>query len=171
MLLRPTLVVAPGVALRSRPLPAVGAGLIVWLVQFVLVVLLIILAALVGQLAASLGGAFLAPLALVVLAIVAALLLAQVWVAMAIGSWLASRTSQLRPWLAYAVGALLWVLLLSVLSFISGVLGGILFFVAWILGLGAIALYVVDTRRRETLSVTQPPAGGPYDPATVSHGS
>jgi len=156
MLLRPTAVVLPGAELRTRPLMSLGAGLAMWAGQFLVLILLIALAALMGQLAPSLGGAFLAPFFLVLLAILAALLLSQVWVAMAIGGWLGSRTSELSQWLAYAIGAVVWVLLLAVLGFISGALGGLAFLAGWILGLGAVTLYVIDARRRDRLTPTAP---------------
>jgi cytoskeletal protein CcmA (bactofilin family) len=160
MLLRPAAVVLPGAQLRTRPLVSLGAGLAMWIAQFLVLMVLVILAALVGQLASSLGGAFLAPFALALLAIIAAVLLAQVWVSMAIGDWLAGRSARrttalsLSPWLAYALGATLWVLLLTVLGYIAGALGGLVFLAGWIVGLGAVTLYVIDTRRRESYAQT-----------------
>jgi cytoskeletal protein CcmA (bactofilin family) len=157
MLIRPTMVVLPGVVLRTRPLMSVVAGLAMWLGQFLILIVLAALAAVAAQLAASLGGAFLAPLALVVLAIIAVILLAQVWVAMAIGSLIATRSSSLSPWLAYALGAVIWVAVLTVVSFIAGALGGVLFLLAWIVGIGALTLYVLDLRRRDSLVDQHPP--------------
>lgn len=164
MLVRPTAVAGPGAALRRRPVASLVAGLAMWIAQFLVLVILVALAALVGQLAPSLGAAFLAPFALVLLAIIAAVLLAQVWVSMAIGTLLAGRWRSLSAWLAYAVGAAVWVLLLTVLGYIAGALGGIVFLAGWILGLGAVTVYLIETRRREPYETTyaaQPPHAAP----------
>jgi len=113
------------------------------------------------MLAASLGGAFLVPFALVLLALIAAVLLAQVWVSMAIGGRLAARTAATSPWLAYALGAVLWVLLLTVLGYIAGALGGFVFLAGWILGLGAVTLHLIEARRLDRYTPThtdQPPS-------------
>jgi cytoskeletal protein CcmA (bactofilin family) len=147
--LRPTAVVAPAIFVRRQVVMSVGAGLAAWLGQFVLLIVLVAAAAAVGQLAAALGGAFVAPIILVVLALIAIIALAQVWVAMAIGDVIAARTSRLSVWLSYAIGAAVWALVLTVLGFIAGVLGGVAFLLGWIVGLGALTLYVVDVRRRE----------------------
>jgi cytoskeletal protein CcmA (bactofilin family) len=154
MLLRPSVVVGPGEELRTRPLTSLAAGLATWVGQFLVLIILVVLAAVVGQVAASLGGALLAPFFLVLLGVIAAVLLAQVWVSMAIGSFLAARLTALSPWLAYAIGAAVWVLLLTVLGYIAGGLGGLVFLVGWILGLGAVTLYVIDARRREGFTPT-----------------
>jgi cytoskeletal protein CcmA (bactofilin family) len=157
--LRPAAVVAPATFVRRQPMMSVGAGLATWFGQFVLIILLIALAAAFGQLASSLGGAFVAPIVLLVLALLAAIVLAQVWVAMAIGDLIATRTGPLSVWLSYAIGALVWALVLTALGYLAGVLGGVAFLLGWIVGLGALALYVVDMRRREAAPAVPEPAG------------
>jgi cytoskeletal protein CcmA (bactofilin family) len=156
MLLRPTAVLGPGTQLRTRPLISLGAGFAAWIGQFLLLVVLLILAVLVGQVASSLGGAFVAPLVLLVLAIIAAVLLGQVWVSMAIGGLLIGRAVPLSPWLAYALGATVWVLFVTVLGYIAGALGGLVFLVGWILGLGAVTLWVIEARRRDRYTPIYP---------------
>jgi cytoskeletal protein CcmA (bactofilin family) len=146
MLVRPSVVVGPGFSLRSQPLVAFAGGLMTWVGQVFVLIVLIVLAVFVGRIAASLGGAFLAPVALLVLAMIAAVLIAQVWVSMAIGGWLAGRTNTSSPWLAYALGAAVWVLALTILGLVTAALGAVIFLIGWILGLGAVTLYAVQTR-------------------------
>jgi len=147
MLARPGWVVHPGGALHARPLLAFGAGLAAWVGQFLLLIVLGILAAGAAMLAASFGGAFVVPLVIVVLAIVALIFVSQVYVAMAIGGAIARFGVTTSPWLAYAIGALVWAALLTLLGWLVGFLGGLVFVIGWILGLGALALDTIERRR------------------------
>jgi cytoskeletal protein CcmA (bactofilin family) len=150
MVARPGWVVHPGTALRARPLLAFGAGLAAWIGQFLLLVVLGALAAGAAILAASFGGAFVIPLVLVVLAIIVLIFVSQVYVAMAIGGAIARRGVTTSPWLAYALGALVWAAILTLLGWLVGFLGGLLFLIGWILGLGALTLDTIERRRGET---------------------
>ena len=147
MLVRPGWVVHPGGALHARPLLAFGAGLAAWVGQFLLLIVLGILAAGAAMLAASFGGAFVVPLVIVVLAIVALIFVSQVYVAMAIGGAIARFGVTTSPWLAYTIGALVWAALLTLLGWLVGFLGGLVFVIGWILGLGALALDTIERRR------------------------
>ncbi|CAN5620863.1 hypothetical protein BH23CHL10_BH23CHL10_12530 [soil metagenome] len=154
MLARPGWVVHPGGALHARPLLAFGAGLAAWVGQFLLLIVLGILAAGAAMLAASFGGAFVIPLVIVVLAIVALIFVSQVYVAMAIGGAISQLGVTTSPWLAYAIGALVWAAVLTLLGWVVGFLGGLVFVIGWILGLGALAL---DTIERRRLNASVPP--------------
>lgn len=154
MLARPGWVVHPGGALHARPLLAFGAGLAAWVGQFLLLIVLGILAAGAAMLAASFGGAFVIPLVIVVLAIVALIFVSQVYVAMAIGGAISQLGVTTSPWLAYAIGALVWAAVLTLLGWVVGFLGGLVFVIGWILGLGALAL---DTIERRRLDASVPP--------------
>jgi hypothetical protein len=162
MLVRPAWVLLPGAALHRRPLLAFGAGLASWLGQFLLLIVLGILAAVFGMLATSFAGAFIIPLVIVVFLIVAMIFVSQVYVAMAIGRALGRLDLNLSPWFAYAIGALTWAAALTLLGWLAGALGGLAFFLGWILGLGAFALDILERRRLDTApAVPAPPAGAP----------
>jgi len=162
--IRPRLVAGSAHALRSSPLPTLAIGVGVWIGQFVLVVLLFLLAAIIAALAGSIGGAFAGAAVVVILLIVLLLLLASVPVAMAIGLLVlpGDRSSYLR----FLVGAAILSLILVLAGFLP-VLGGILFLLVWILGLGAFFLYAWRTRREPMVLVTPtsptapPPAAAP----------
>jgi hypothetical protein len=149
MLVRPATVILPGTQLWARPLPALGAGLAVWVGQFFLLVLLGILAALLAGLAASFGGAVFILFLVVLLAVISLVFVSHVWVAMAIGRALGRYATGLAPWLLYAIGTLVWVALLTFFGLVTGVLGGFMFLAGWILGLGAFTLHQLDRRRGE----------------------
>jgi MFS family permease len=157
MLARPGWVVNPGASLHARPLLAFGAGLAAWVGQFLLLIVLGLLAAAAAMLAASFGGAFVIPLIIVVLAIVALIFVSQVYVAMAIGGAISQLGMTISPWLAYAIGALVWAAVLTLLGWLIGFLGGLVFVIGWILGLGALALDTIE-RRRLDASVAPTPA-------------
>jgi cytoskeletal protein CcmA (bactofilin family) len=158
MLARPAWVLQPGGALQRRPLLAFGAGLATWVGQFLLIVALGILAALAATVASSFGGAFVVPLVIVVLLIVILLFVSQVYVAMAIGRALGRLDLVGSPWLVYALGALVWAGVLTLLGWLVGPLGGLVFFIGWILGLGAITVDTIERRRLETTPVPAEPA-------------
>jgi cytoskeletal protein CcmA (bactofilin family) len=152
MLIRPGWVIHPGQALRSRPLPALGAGLATWIGQFLLLIVLGVLGALAATVATSFGGAFVVPLLIVVLAIIILVFLSQVYVAMAIGQAVGRLGYATAPWLAYAIGALVWALVLTLLGWLLPPLGALIFLGGWMLGLGAFALDTLDRRRRDRLA-------------------
>jgi len=147
MLARPGWVAHPGRSLHARPLLAFGAGLAAWIGQFLLLIVLGVLAAAGAMLAASFGGAFVVPLVIVVLAIVALIFVSQVYVAMAIGGAISQLGMTTSPWLAYAMGALVWAAALTLIGWLVGFLGGLVFVIGWILGLGALALDTIERRR------------------------
>lgn len=147
MLARSGWVVNPGASLQARPLLAFGVGLAAWVGQFLLLIVLAILAAVAYTLATSFGGAFVVPFVIVVFAIIALVFVSQVYVAMAIGGAIARSGVTASPWLAYALGALIWVALLTLLGWLVGALGGLTFLIGWILGLGALALDTFERRR------------------------
>jgi cytoskeletal protein CcmA (bactofilin family) len=152
MLIRPGWVIHPGLALRSRPLPALGAGLATWIGQFLLLIVLGVLGALTAAVATSFGGAFVMPLFLMVLAIIILVFVSQVFVAMAIGDAVGRLGFATAPPLAYAIGALVWALVLTLVGWLLPPLGALVFFGGWILGLGAFALDTLDRRRRDRLA-------------------
>jgi cytoskeletal protein CcmA (bactofilin family) len=161
MLIRPGWVTHPGMALRARPLAALGAGLATWIGQFLLLIVLGVLGALAGAVATSFGGAFAVPVIITVLAIVIFLFVSQVYVAMAIGDAVGGLGYTTAPLLAYAIGALVWALVLTLLGWLLPALGALVFLAGWILGLGAFALDTLDRRRRDrpawrTTTVAEP---------------
>jgi cytoskeletal protein CcmA (bactofilin family) len=149
MLIRPGWVIRPGLALRSRPLPALGAGLATWIGQFLLLIVLGVLGALAAAVATSFGGAFVVPFLIMVLAIIILVFVSQVFVAMAIGHAVGGLGYRTAPWLAYAIGSLVWALVLTLLGWLLPPLGALIFFLGWILGLGAFALDTLERRRRD----------------------
>lgn len=148
LVVRPAHMAAVGQEIRRRSVPSFGVGILVWIGQIAALVALCVLAVLFGLLLPQLGGAFVAPIIVLVLLIIVVALVAQVYVATGIGQAIASRAN-LSPWLAYAAGALVWALLLSLATFVHGALGALLYFIAWFLALGALALHLIRRRRAE----------------------
>jgi len=148
LVVRPAHMAAVGQEIRLRSVPSFGVGILVWIGQIAALVALCVLAVLFGLLLPQLGGAFVAPIIVLVLLIIVVALVAQVYVATGIGQAIASRAN-LSPWLAYAAGALVWALLLSLATFVHGALGALLYFIAWFLALGALALHLIRRRRAE----------------------
>jgi len=163
--IRPRLVVGSAGVLRTSPLPVLGIGVGVWIGQFVLLLLLIIAAALLGALAGSIGGAFVVVAVVVLLLIVLLIFLAAVPVAMAIGQLVQPEVRSV--YLRYLVGAAILSLVLVIGGFVA-VLGGILFLLVWILGLGGYVLYAWRTRHEPMVMVpasTAQPTGSALPPA------
>jgi cytoskeletal protein CcmA (bactofilin family) len=154
--IRPHVVTGPGVELRRNPVLSLGAGLATWIGQFLLCIALIILGALVGILAGALAGAFLLPAFIVALLIVIGVLISQVPIAMAVGD-LVRRRDDPTPYLAYAMGAAIVAAVLVIAGVLHAAVGGLVFLVAWIVGLGAYTLHLWRTRRTAVV-VTAPPA-------------
>lgn len=160
---RPRLALGSADAMRTAPLPVLGVGAVSLVGQFVLIALLVVLAALLAILAGALGAAF-AGLALVVLLLVVlAIILSTVPIALAIGSLVLP--GDRSPYLALLAGAAILALVIVVAGFVPA-LGGVVFLVLWILGLGAFVVYAWRTRSHPyvigegpaTPVVTAPPA-------------
>jgi cytoskeletal protein CcmA (bactofilin family) len=174
LVVRPAHMVAVGREIRLRAVPSFGVGILVWIGQIAAFVGLGVLAILFGLLLPQLGGAFVAPIIVLVLLIIVVALVAQVYVSAAIGQAIASR-ADLSPWLAYAAGALVWALLLSLATFVHGALGALLYFIAWFLALGALAFHVMRRRRAEAVEAAQvahvPSADAPPPPPEAGSGA
>lgn len=155
--IRPRLVAGSAHTLRTSPLPSLGLGAAGCLGQFVLVILLIVVGALLSALAGPLGGAFIGAAIVVVLLIVLLIFLAAVPVAMAIGHLVLP--GDRSAYLVYLAGAAILALVLVVGGFVPA-LGGLIFIVVWVLGLGAFILYAWRTRREPFTPVRPPPAAG-----------
>jgi hypothetical protein len=104
----------------------------------------------------------LVPIVVVLLLAIILALVAQVYVAAAIGQIVAGRV-EMSPYLGYAVGALIWAVLIVLASVVHGALAALLYFAAWFLALGALTLDINNRRRAEAV-IVQPPAA----PAAVS---
>jgi cytoskeletal protein CcmA (bactofilin family) len=152
--IRPRLLAGSAETLRTSPLPSLGLGAAGCLGQFVLVILLIVVGALLGALAGALGGGFIGAAIVVVLLIVLLLILSAVPVAMAIGRLVLP--GDRSGYLVYLAGAAILALALVVGGFVPA-LGGLVFLVVWVLGLGAFILYAWRTRR-EPFVLPPPPA-------------
>ena len=159
--IRPRLVAGSANALRTAPLPALGIGFAALIGQFVLLVLLVVVGALFASLAGPLGGGFFVAAVIVLLLILVVIMLAAVPIAMAIGRAI---LPDMSPYLAYLAGAAILCLVLVAAGFVP-VLGGFLFLLVWILGLGAFILYAWRTRREPYVIVTPPAA--PVEPAAA----
>ena len=148
LIARPAHMASVGQEIRLRPVPSLGVGILVWIGQIAALVALFVLAILFGLILPQLGGAFVVPIVVLVLVAIVVALVAQVYVAAGIGQVIASR-ADLSPWLAYAAGALIWAVLLALATFVHGALGALLYFIAWFLALGALALHLMRRRRLE----------------------
>jgi cytoskeletal protein CcmA (bactofilin family) len=152
--IRPRLVAGSAQTLRTAPLPSLGLGLAGCLGQFLLVILLVIVGALFSALAGSLGGGFFVAALIVILLIVMLVFLAAVPVAMAIGQLVLP--GDRSGYLVYLAGAALLALALVVGGFVPA-LGGLVFLVVWVLGLGAFILYAWRTRHDPFTPAPPPP--------------
>ena len=141
--IRPRLVLGSGELLRTRPLPALGFGVLAWVGQFVLVVFLLLCAVLFTILAGAIGGAFVFAAVALILLIIVLLIVSSVPVAMAIGGLILR--GDRSPYLAYLVGAVT-LATIGVLAGLVPALGGLVALAIWILGLGAFVLYLMRTR-------------------------
>ena len=153
--IRPRLVIGSAEALRTSPLPALGLGFAGWIGQFVAVALLLVVGAVLAALAGEVGGAFILAAFVVLLLIVLLVLVSAVPVAMAIGRLVLP--GDRSAFLVYLAGAAILALVLVAAGFVP-VLGGLLFLLVWLLGLGAFTLYLWRTRREPYLLAAPPPA-------------
>jgi cytoskeletal protein CcmA (bactofilin family) len=162
---RPRLALGSAEALRTAPLVVLGIGFGALIGQFVLFGLLILVGALVAALVGPLGGAFFLAAIVLLLLIVLLILLSAVPLAMAIGRAVLPNASS---YLAYLAGAAILCLVLIVAGYVP-VLGGVLFLLVWILGLGAFIVYSWRTRSEPYVIVTPPaaPEGAPPSPTAA----
>lgn len=159
--IRPRLVAGSADVLRSSPLPSLGIGFVALIGQFILLALLVLIGALLAALAGALGGGFLVAAFVVLLLIILLILLSSVPVAMAIGRAVLPDASL---YLAYLAGAAILCLILVAAGFVP-FLGGLLFLLVWILGLGAYILYAWRTRQEPYVIVATPVAPAVAPPA------
>ena len=156
---RPRLVIGSAEVLRTAPLPTLGVGALAWVGQFVLITILFIAGIILAVFAGAIGGGFVIAALVVILLMVLAILLASVPVAMAIGR-LVMPGEDRSAYLAYLVGAAILALVLVAGGYVP-VLGGLLFLLVWILGLGAYVLYLWRTRREPMVLAPPPPPTAP----------
>ncbi|MBA2633039.1 MAG: hypothetical protein H0U86_08590 [Chloroflexi bacterium] len=161
LFIRPRLVVGSAEVLRTGPLPSLGLGAAGCLGQFVVLIVLVTIGALLTALAGSIGAAFFATAFVVLLAIVLLFFLAAVPVAMTIGRLVLPGNRSC--YLAYLAGAAILAVILVAGGFVP-VLGEFLSLLVGILGLGAVILYAWRTRH-EPYALVPPP---PTDPAVVA---
>jgi hypothetical protein len=135
LFVRPRLLIGSGEQVRRSPLLALGAGLATCLGQVLLVIALFILAALFGAFAGALAGAFAAPAIIVILLIVILAIVAAVPLVMAVGNLVLRGDAS--SYLAYAVGAVIWAAVLTLVGLVGSGLDVLVFLLIWILGLGA----------------------------------
>jgi len=159
--IRPRLAAGSADVLRSAPLLSVGIGFGALIGQFILLALLVLVGALLAALAGALGGGFFVAAIVVLLLIILLILLSSVPVAMAIGRAVLPDASL---YLAYLAGAAILCLILVAAGFVP-VLGGLLFLLVWILGLGAYIVYSWRTRNDPYVIVATPAAPAVAPPA------
>lgn len=161
--IRPRLVAGSADTLRTAPLPSLGIGIAALIGQFVLLAMLVLVGALLAALAGALGGGFIVAAIVMLLLIILLILLSSVPVAMAIGRAILPGASL---YLAYLAGAAILCLILVAAGFVP-ILGGVLFLLVWILGLGAYLLYAGRTRQEPYVIVTPPAASEAAPPAVA----
>jgi cytoskeletal protein CcmA (bactofilin family) len=150
---RPRLTLGSADALRTAPLLTVGVGLGALIGQFVIIALLALVGVLLAIIAGPLGGALVALGFVVFLLIVLAIILSVVPIAMVIGRLLLADRS---PYLAYLAGAAILALVTVAAGYVPA-LGALVFFVVWVLGLGAYVVYAFRTRERPYVIEPSPP--------------
>jgi cytoskeletal protein CcmA (bactofilin family) len=155
--IRPRLAIGSADMLRTAPLASLGIGFVALIGQFVLLVLIVVVAGVLSVVAGALGAGFFGAAIVVLLLIILLIVLSAVPVAMAIGRAVMPDAS---PFLGYLAGAAILCLVLVAGGFVP-VLGGILFGLVWILGLGAFIRYARDTRDEPYVIVSSPPPAAP----------
>jgi cytoskeletal protein CcmA (bactofilin family) len=143
--IRPRLTLGSADALRTAPLASLGIGLAALIGQFVVIALLALVGVLLAIIAGPLGGAVVAVGVVVLLLIVLAIILSVVPVAMAIGRLLVP--GDRSPYLEYLAGAAILALIIVACGYVPA-LGGLVFLIVWVLGLGAFVVYSWRTRER-----------------------
>lgn len=151
---RPRLTLGSADVLRTSPLLTLGVGLGALIGQFVLIAIVAVVGVLLAIIAGALGGAVVAVGFVVLLLIVLAVILSVVPIAMTIGRLLLADRS---PYLAYLAGAAILALIVVACGYVPA-LGALVFFVVWLLGLGAFVVYAFRTRERPYVIDTSAPA-------------
>ena len=141
--IRPRLMIGSAVALQTAPLPSLGLGCVALVGQFIVLTILFAFAILMWIVARPLGGAVGAAAFVVLLLIILLVILSAIPVAMAIGG-LVLRGDR-SPYLVYLAGAAILSLAILIAGFVPA-LGGLVFLIVWILGLGAYTLYLWRTQ-------------------------
>ena len=139
---RPRLVLGSGETLRRSPLPSLGIGVVGWIGQCILIVVLVVCGALLAALAGAVGVAFIVAAIVVLLLLLVGVFVSSVPVAMAIGGAILPDRS---PYLAYLAGAAILAAAIVVAGFVPA-LGAVLTILVWVLGLGAFLVYAWRTR-------------------------
>jgi cytoskeletal protein CcmA (bactofilin family) len=145
LVIRPRLTLGSADALQTAPLPSLGIGLAALIGQFVLIALLALVGVLLAIIAGPLGGAVVAVGVVVLLLIVLAIILSVVPVAMVIGRLVLP--GDRSPYLEYLAGAAILALVVVASGYLPA-LGGLVFLIVWVLGLGAFVVYSWRTRER-----------------------
>jgi len=152
--IRPRLTIGSADTLQTAPLPSLGIGLAALIGQFVLIALIALVGVLLAIIAGPLGGALVAVGFVVLLLIILAIILSVVPVAMTIGRLLVP--GDRSPYLEYLAGAAILALVVVASGYLP-TLGGLVFLIVWILGLGAFVVYSWRTRERPYV-LPEPPA-------------
>ncbi len=153
-LVRPRLTLGSADALRTAPLPSLGIGLAALIGQFVLIALLALVGVLLAIIAGPLGGAVVAVCVVVLLLIILAIIFSVVPIAMTIGRLVLP--GDRSPYLEYLAGAAILALVVVASGYVPA-LGGLVFLIVWVLGLGAFVVYSWRTRERPYV-LPEPPA-------------
>ncbi len=152
---RPRLVLGSGEVLRTSPLASLGFGLLGWIGQFILLVVLIVCGAVFAALAGAVGGAFIVAALVLLLLLVIGIFVSAVPVAMAIGGLVLP--GDRSPYLAYLAGAAILALAFVLAGFVPA-LGAIVTILVWVMGLGALILYTWRTRHTPWVGPAAPAA-------------
>ena len=145
LLVRPRLTLGSADALRTAPLPSLGLGLAALIGQFVLIALIALVGVLLAIIAGPLGGAVVAVCVVILLLIILAIIFSVVPIAMTIGRLVLP--GDRSPYLEYLAGAAILALVVVASGYVPA-LGGLVFLIVWILGLGAFIVYLWRTRER-----------------------
>lgn len=164
--LAPRLVQDSAEALRSKPLPSLGWGLVVllgfFILLFALIAILVTLAIVLGVitlgdlLGTTIWGGMLAFGGFVFAFVFAANYLAQIVVSFLAGRWLVGLIKAewaVKPWLPLIVGVIIFAILVAI-----PFLGWLINFVVVLFGLGALWLFVQERFRRQPLAAPVPAA-------------
>ena len=152
--IRPRLTLGSADVLQMAPLASLGIGLAALIGQFVVIALLALVGVLLAIIAGPLGGAVVAVGVVALLLIILAIILSVVPVAMTVGRLVLP--GDRSPYLEYLAGAAILALVVVVSGYVPA-LGGLVFLVVWILGLGAFVVYSWRTRERPYV-LPEPPA-------------
>jgi cytoskeletal protein CcmA (bactofilin family) len=161
LLVRPRLTLGSADALRTAPLPSLGIGFAALIGQFVLIALLALVGVLLAIIAGPLGGAVVAICVVVLLLIILAIIFSVVPIAMTIGRLVLP--GDRSPYLEYLAGAAILALVVVASGYVPA-LGGLVFLIVWVLGLGAFVVYSWRTRERPYVLPEPPATTAPVTP-------